>query len=209
MARFQDLALRLLGATSGEQIIKAAAAASGAITLPAGTTDFSATGPGLVQQTTGGAPFTVGPVAASNVVGTATNDNAAAGNIGEYISSNITTPVSITTGTALNLTTISLTAGDWDVTGAVCFTPAGGTVVTRTFVAISTTSLDLTQSNLATCSFSNHQITYAAGTLNPTEIPAPLRLSLSTTTTVYLVLYCSFTTSTCTAIGILRARRMR
>jgi hypothetical protein len=34
--RFQDLLLILKGATSGEQIIKAAAAASGAITLPAG-----------------------------------------------------------------------------------------------------------------------------------------------------------------------------
>jgi hypothetical protein len=69
--RLQDLALRLLGATSGEQIVRAAAAASGAITLPAGTTDFSATGGAsqVIRQSTAGGPFTVGQLAASDVTG--------------------------------------------------------------------------------------------------------------------------------------------
>jgi hypothetical protein len=63
--RFNDLLLILKGSTSGEQIIKTAAAASGAITLPAGTTDFSGTS-GVVQQATTGAPFTAGTVAVAN-----------------------------------------------------------------------------------------------------------------------------------------------
>jgi hypothetical protein len=69
--RLADLALRLLGSSSGEQIIKTAAATSGAITLPAGTTDFSATGGAgqVVKQTTAGGAFTVAPVAASEVAG--------------------------------------------------------------------------------------------------------------------------------------------
>jgi hypothetical protein len=71
--RIQDLALRLLGATSGEQVIRAAAAASGAITLPSGTTDFSATGgtSQVVKQTTAGGAFTVGTVAGSEISGIA------------------------------------------------------------------------------------------------------------------------------------------
>jgi hypothetical protein len=72
--RFADLLLRLQGATSGETIIKAAAAASGTITLPAGTTDFSGTGgtSQVVRQSAAGAPFTVGQLAASDVTGALT-----------------------------------------------------------------------------------------------------------------------------------------
>jgi hypothetical protein len=69
--RITDLALRLLGATSGEQIIKAASAASGAITLPSGTVDFSATGGAsqVVKQTTAGGPFTVAQLTAADIGG--------------------------------------------------------------------------------------------------------------------------------------------
>jgi hypothetical protein len=67
--RIVDTALRLLGATSGEQIIKTAAAASGQITLPAGTVDFTSTGGAgqVVKQASAGGAFTVGTVAASDL----------------------------------------------------------------------------------------------------------------------------------------------
>ena len=39
--------------------------------------------------------------------------------IGEVISSNVTTGVALTTAVAANVTSISLTAGDWDVQGEV------------------------------------------------------------------------------------------
>jgi hypothetical protein len=69
--RFADLLLILRGSSSGEQILKAAAAASGAITLPAGTTDFSGTGGAnqVVKQTTAGGAFTVGAVGATELIG--------------------------------------------------------------------------------------------------------------------------------------------
>lgn len=51
-------ALNLQGASSGALAIRVAAAASGTLTLPSGTTDFSATA-GIVQQASTGAPFTV------------------------------------------------------------------------------------------------------------------------------------------------------
>jgi hypothetical protein len=74
--RISDLALRLLGSTSGETIVRAASAASGAITLPAGTTDFSGTGGAsqVVKQTSAGGPFTVAQLAASDVTGALTGN---------------------------------------------------------------------------------------------------------------------------------------
>jgi len=61
--------LILIGSTSGVTTIKAADAASGTITLPAGTTDFSATGGTgqFVRQDSAGAPFTVTTVPASAI----------------------------------------------------------------------------------------------------------------------------------------------
>jgi len=53
--------------------------------------------------------------------GTTTNDNAAAGFIGEYISSDLTkaSGVSLAGGAEHDITSVSLTAGDWDCRGAV------------------------------------------------------------------------------------------
>jgi hypothetical protein len=49
------------------------------------------------------------------VVGTTTNNNAAAGNIGEYVSSYANATNMGSGGVVRDLTSISLTAGDWDV----------------------------------------------------------------------------------------------
>lgn len=53
--------VELKGATTGSvKLTVPAAAGSGTITLPVGTTNFSSTGPGVVQQASSGAAFTVG-----------------------------------------------------------------------------------------------------------------------------------------------------
>lgn len=61
--------LMLVGSTSGALTILAPDTASGTITLPAGTTDFSATGGAgqFVKQASAGAPFTVATVPASEI----------------------------------------------------------------------------------------------------------------------------------------------
>jgi hypothetical protein len=205
--KFADLALRLLGATSGEQIIKTAAAASGAITLPAGTVDFSATGGAgqVVQQTTAGGAFTVGAV--STVIGTTTNDNAAAGYVGEYVSSQIlfTSAVNIpTSATNINVTSISLTAGDWDVWGNVVASPGATTTFTDFRGSISTTSGAPPDFSL----IATVQASFTASN-NPGMAVPPQRLSLGTTTTVYLIARVVFATSTMAVAGSLQARRRR
>ena len=60
------------------------------------------------------------------IMGTAAADNASSGYVGEIISSVIlsSSAVNIPTAAATNLTTISLTAGDWDIYGNVTIIPS-------------------------------------------------------------------------------------
>jgi len=76
------------------------------------------------------------------IVGTTTNNNAAASYVGEFISSVVLvgTPVAMTTDVAINITTVSLTAGDWDVWGTLWLNPAAGTITTGIGVAVSQTT---------------------------------------------------------------------
>jgi len=142
--------------------------------------------------------------------GTTTNDNASAGNIGEFVSATVATgsAVSLTTVTAANLTSISLTAGDWDVWCAGHFNMASTTTVTLLEMSISTTSA--TRNTTAGEFF---QQGYPNGTVigNNAAVTAftQKRLSLSTTTTVYAVAFSSFGTSTNVVWGGIFARRVR
>jgi hypothetical protein len=153
---------------------------------------------------TGTGAFTFDNPAGVAVAGTNTNDNAASTYIGEYVSS--ATSASQTTATVSNLTTISLTAGDWDVYGAISYT-GSGQVLFDAYACISTTTQDTSQSNMGTAPWSRHQGTAIFNAL--TAAPSPLRVSISGTTTVYLVAFCQFGSGTVTAYGNLRARRVR
>jgi hypothetical protein len=145
-------------------------------------------------------------IAAGQLPATATNDNAAAGRAGEYLSSNITAAASLTTATALNLTTLSLTAGDWDIEGSISFAASVATF-TLLYACVSTTTLDLGQTDM-TNPWARLQVTTVAGA-QTTLTPVTKRLSVAGGTTVYLVAYCVFGSGSATAIGILRARRVR
>ena len=72
-------------------------------------------------------------------MGVTDGSNAAAGQIGEIISSVVTTGVPLTTGTAVNVASITLTPGDWDVSGEVWFTTSASTA-TGMGAGIGTTS---------------------------------------------------------------------
>lgn len=143
----------------------------------------------------------------ANLVGVTTNSDAPAGAVGEFVSSTIASgsAVALTTGTATNVTSISLSAGDWDVTGIISFLQAGGTTVT-TYVGsislVSSTGGGDTQSTVYTTGLSS------AGTNGSAPLPT-VRFALATTTTVYLVGFANFGGSTLSAFGTIRARRMR
>jgi len=145
----------------------------------------------------------------SGVIGTTTNDFAAAGSVGEIIQSVIASGsyVSLTTATATNLTSISLTAGDWDVWGNVSFIPAAITNVVQARSWISTTSATLPDASLY------NGIENVAGGIVPGDnfgvIPPTLPIKLASTTTVYLSAISTFSVSTAAVCGGIYARRRR
>ena len=148
----------------------------------------------------------------SGIIGTTTNDSAAAGSVGEYVTSVVNgSPVSISTNTATNLISISLTAGDWDVWGNLYFGGAVNTVVKSMNSWISTTSATLPFNYITQRQDygSTGVANVAGGGVTMSMAVAPLRFSLSATTTIYLSGYAIFTTSTLGMEGYLSARRRR
>lgn len=145
------------------------------------------------------------PNQTSGITGTTTNNNAVAGAWGEY-QSNVTTGISISSGTGFNATSISLTAGDWDVSGVVTYIPAASTVINSQAAGISTTSATLPAGSIGAFNL----LAATLGTGAAQAYPSPtVRVSLASTTTVYLIGQAFFTVSTCTANGAIRARRVR
>ena len=151
-----------------------------------------------------------GNVANSITLGTTAGDNASAGYVGEYVSSTVanTSGTGLTTATASNVTSISLTAGDWDVYGAVSFNLATGTTCNNAQGSISTTSATFPTNGAVNGQSLYAALTFTAGGGFSSSVPS-IRLSLSTTTTVYLVCIASFAVSTAGCGGTIFARRRR
>jgi hypothetical protein len=138
------------------------------------------------------------------VIGTTTNNNAATGVVGEFVMSQVlqSSAIAVTaSGVSQNLTSISLTAGDWDVSGNVAFTGTGSTL-TEIIGAISTISATLPDLS------EQDYIAVGAGSLTGGVASPSIRISVATTTTVYLVIQAVFG-STLQACGIISARRRR
>jgi len=145
----------------------------------------------------------------TGIVGTTTNDAAASLSVGSLVSSVIAaaSAVSLTTATPANVTSISLTAGDWDVWGNVSFISAATTNVVQARGWISETSVTLPDSSL----YSGVQ-NAASGIVPVNEfgfgVPG-FRISLASTTTVYLSTTSVFSVDTLTVCGGIYARRRR
>lgn len=148
----------------------------------------------------------VSSIPSNKITGTTTNDNAPAGDIGEYVTATQGVAQSLTSGSVLNLTSISLTGGDWDVSGMIGIQPAGTTNEVLIFGVIS-----LANNNLTSVESAAGPVVYGwAETGINQYLPVPVnRVSLSGTTTIFLNVQAIFSVSTCTATGFIRARRMR
>ena len=139
--------------------------------------------------------------------GTTTNDSATAGNMGEYVeASAATNAVSLTTATPANATSVSLTAGDWDVEGLVQTVAAAGTVITGLIASLSSTTATLgTQGLLGRFD----DVTTYPASASPAAGTGRMRISIASTTTIYLVAQAAFSVSTLTCGGEIQARRIR
>lgn len=142
------------------------------------------------------------------IKGTTTNDNADIGLYGEYKSS---TSLALATnfpasGTFGDLVSMSLTAGDWDITGVINCTLNGSTIQAW-LVGISLTG----GNNGATLNAGDSRSDGAipTTTYDVTNTVSVDRFQLTTTTTVFLKFLATYSVGNPKATGRLSARRVR
>lgn len=144
--------------------------------------------------------------------GTTAADSASSGIIGEFQS--VASPTGGTatpgsSGTTVNVASMSLTAGDWEVWGSVGISTGGASVITAIVAAISTSSA--TNDDSASGATLNTKFTLVAGTSYTLPI-GRRRINISSTTTVYLIGrmdYSALDSSTWNTASKMYARRMR
>lgn len=143
--------------------------------------------------------------------GTNTNNNASAGYIGEYVESVLSSvsEITLTAGTPTNITSISLTAGDWDVWGVGLYESNATTTATSINAWLSSTSATIPSINLCVRGVWQ-QISALVPNGGYLSVDAPKqRFILSATTTVYLSTQVNFGVANMFAFGAIRARRRR
>lgn len=147
-----------------------------------------------------------------DIQGTNTNDSAGAGKVGERISSSVSTATNVgSTGTFFDATSISLTAGDWEVTGMIHYTANGaGITAVAAQCGLSTTSGN--SSSGLTIGVNTSAVNGSVPTtFTSFSLPLPSqRISISATTTHYLKgEFNSFSTGSPQYTCYLSARRVR
>lgn len=173
----------------------------------------------VTGNTTSGTLVVTGDFTLSGgISGVVTASNATAGQIGEVITATVPTPGAVaTSATAVNITSISLTPGDWDVS-ANCVSALTGSTSTIYTCALGTTSAtQLTQAGATTASMvvgTDPRVIQTATFGNTitgvySQNIAPVRVKVVATATLYLVATNTYSAGSQTVYGTLRARRMR
>jgi hypothetical protein len=156
-------------------------------------------------QNTGTGTMQVYSPSGVQVAGTNTNDSAAAGYVGEYVTATAGA-TALTSTVSAQVTSIALTAGDWDVEGTVLFLAAGTTVVTALTVGLATATVTFgSQGTFGRTDMYGISMTG----LNISMFTGRVRISLAAPGTAYLNVLAAFTTSTMTKQGQIQARRVR
>ena len=148
----------------------------------------------------------------SGVIGTATNDSAAAGSVGELNSTVVLagSAVSLSTGATSDIAAQVLQPGDYDVWGEFWSTANAATLTASVVTSIGTTSATIASTPSANTSTASFNVALAAG-VNITLPIASCRISVATatTTTVYLCANSVFSVNTLAGYGKIMARRRR
>jgi len=182
------------------------------------TTPTSATLAGAISDETGTGSLVFGTAPAiSNptittpgIVGVSNASSATAGHVGEYLSNTLAlgSAVNLTSGSPTTITTLALTAGDWDVGGGVFFTPAATTSITRYGGSLETTTNTFSTNPARSWIITQAAFVPTAG--NFIGFPCPtVRVNVSGATTYYLTCVAVFTVSTLGGYGYIWARRVR
>ena len=148
-----------------------------------------------------------GSITSNGMVGTQTNDNANVGNIGERVVAFANGVYAAGNGVMQDVASIMLTPGDWDVSANGTELFMGGGTYTEWDIGISV-SQGNTWSGLTT----GDNVAGASGSssANNSSIAIPTyRMSLSSTTTVYLKFISTYSGNAPRLYGRISARRVR
>jgi uncharacterized membrane protein len=150
------------------------------------------------------------PNGGATIKGYTDNSSAASGIVGEYIETVISdaSQVSVVNETAKSIMSVSLTAGDWDIEGGLIIFYNEATVVGNSVIVANITST----TNTITNNGRESVILIPALSVVSTEtgIVCPRqRVSITSTTTYYLVAQVPFTAGSAACAGQLTARRIR
>lgn len=147
----------------------------------------------------------------TSIKGTATTDNAAPGYYGEYVSTISVNNVNAAATTVFDdLLNISLTAGDWDVSGCI-YTDRNGATWSVVWIFFGTTAGNNTTGSVVGDNSNYNEWANSSSTpaFFMTCIPS-VRMTFSSTTTVYLKRYFAYSAGTPrSAGGRISARRAR
>jgi len=175
---------------------------------------FAGASPGIVTTFNGrsgdivltGADLT----ATGGAVGVVDGSNAAAGRVGEFLSAQVLigSALALVSAATTNITSLALSAGDWEVSGNICFNINPAVTSVYLVATLNTVSATLpTRPNGG--AFSEITTANASGNLIGSLPVSPLRVSLAAPATVYLISYATFIGGTVAAYGYLSARRVR
>lgn len=180
---------------------------AGGVSGAINSTTVGATTPSSGAFTTVSASGLITPSQTIGIVGTTTNNAANAGSIGEVISANLVqgSAISLSNGVVGTVTSIALTAGDWDVSGEVWLTVGTGAAAAIEAGISSSGAFQNSDPGFA------RNLMTAAFTASSTNIipVKTARVLLSGSATYNLLALVSFGSGACTAWGNIWARRAR
>lgn len=153
--------------------------------------------------------------AAGQLLGTQTNDNAKVGNVGEFLTTTVASGAAVaeTTATPVDVCTLALTPGDWDVSAVVDRTLTGTTATiygAGISLTLNTLPTQAGGSGLGTDALVTQAATFGTTVtgVGSTVIPA-VRVSIAANTTLHLVVGDTFSAGSVAVFGTIRARRVR
>lgn len=149
-----------------------------------------------------------------SIKGVTTNSSAPALSIGEFVTSSVASTgatVSISSGTPVTVVSTGaiVTAGDWDVTGVVCYITQVNTSITFLSQGVSTTTNTMGALGSYTADQMAAMVPLATASQEICKPVPATRVSLSGTSNVFLITKSAFTVGTLVGYGSMRLRRVR